>query len=86
MVRMQRVVCPACGQGHTFALPVGEPLAQAYGYSCPETGRPAAIGPQGQWQASEHPSQGAVALSPLVVAAEAPVTEADRVGGPAVRP
>jgi hypothetical protein len=71
MVRMQRVACPACGHGHTFSMPVGEPFAQAYGYTCPETGRAAAIGPQGQWQASEHPSQGAVALSTLGVAAEA---------------
>jgi hypothetical protein len=74
MVRMQRVVCPACGHGHTFSLPVGEPIAPAYGYTCPETGRGATIGSQGQWQASEHPSQGAVALSTLVVAAEAPTT------------
>ncbi len=71
MVRMQRVACPACGHEHTFSVPVGEPIAQAYGYTCPETGRAAAIGPQGQWQASEHPSQGAVALSTLGVAAEA---------------
>ena len=65
MVRMQRVVCPACGHPHTFSLPVGESTAQAYGYTCPETGRAAALGPQGQWQASEYPSQGAVALSKL---------------------
>lgn len=74
MVRMQWVVCPACGHGHTFSLPVGEPVARAYGYTCPETGRPAAIGVRGQWEAAEHPSQGAVVLSPLVVAAEAPTT------------
>ncbi len=65
MVRMQRVVCPACGHPHTFSMPAGESIAQAYGYTCPETGRTATLGPQGQWQASEYPSQGAVALSSL---------------------
>jgi len=72
MVRMQWVVCPACGRGHTFAMPAGGPAARAYGYTCPETGRPAAIGPRGQWPVSEHPSQGAVVLSPLGAAAGAP--------------
>jgi hypothetical protein len=72
MVRMQWVVCPACGHGHTFSLPVGEPVARAYRYTCPKTGRPAAIGLRGQWPASEHASPGAVALAPLGVAAEAP--------------
>jgi hypothetical protein len=64
-VRMQRVVCPACGHGHTFSMPVGQAQSAAYGYTCPETGQPASIGPRGQWQASEHPAQGAVELSPL---------------------
>ena len=74
MVRMQWVVCPECGRGHTFAMPVGEPAARAYGYTCPKTGRPAAIGPRGQWPVSEHPPQGAVALSPLGVAAAVPTS------------
>jgi hypothetical protein len=39
---------------------------------CPETGQPAAIGLRGQWKLSEHPAPGAVALSPLGVAAEVP--------------
>jgi hypothetical protein len=72
MVRMQWVVCPACGHGHTFSLPVGKPIARAYGYTCPETGGPAAIGLRGQWKLTEHPAPGAVVLSPLGVAAEAP--------------
>jgi hypothetical protein len=71
MVRMQWVVCPACGHGHTFSMPVGEPVAPAYGYMCPETGRPAAIGIRGQWAAAEHSSQGAGVLAPIGTAAEA---------------
>jgi hypothetical protein len=71
-VRMQRVVCSACGHSHNFSILVGEAMSPAYGYTCPETGRPAAIGPRGQWEASEYPAQGAVALSPIGVVAEAP--------------
>ena len=71
-IRMQWVVCPACGHGHTFAISVGEATSAAYGYTCPETGQPASIGPRGQWESSEHPAQGAVELSPLGVAAEPP--------------
>jgi|GEM_PF-2352677 hypothetical protein len=70
-VRMQRVVCSACGHDHNFSIPVGEAMSRAYGYTCPETGRPAAIGPRGQWETSEYPTQGAVVLSPIGVAAEA---------------
>ena len=69
-VRMQRVKCSACGHGHTFSIPVGEPMSRAYGYTCPETGRPAAIGSRGQWESSEYPAQGAVVLTPIGVAAE----------------
>jgi hypothetical protein len=69
MVRIQWVVCPACGRGHTFAMPVGEPAARAYGYTCPETGRPAAIGPRGQWPTSEYPSPGSVVLSAIEIQA-----------------
>ena len=65
MVRMQWVVCPACGHGHTFSLAVDGAVARTYGYTCPLTGQPAAIGPRGQWEASEHPPQGAVVLAPL---------------------
>ena len=72
MVRMQWVVCPACGHGHTFSLAAGAAVARTYGYSCPETGQPAAMGPRGQWEASEQPSQGAVVLSPLADGAEHP--------------
>ena len=72
MVRMQWVVCPACGHGHTFSLPVDGAVARTYGYTCPETGQPAAIGPRGQWEASEYPSQGAVVLSPLAGGTEHP--------------
>lgn len=72
MVRMQWVVCPACGRGHTFSMPAEDATARAYRYTCPETGRPAALGPRGHWPASEYPSQGAVALTPLGVAAKAP--------------
>ena len=72
MVRMQWVVCPTCGHGHTFSLAAGAAVARTYGYSCPETGQPAAIGPGGQWEASEYPSQGAVVLSPLADGAEGP--------------
>ena len=72
MVRMQWVVCPACGHGHTFSLPVGGPMARAYGYTCPETGRPAAIGLRGQWEASEHAAQGELVLSPIGIQAGAP--------------
>jgi hypothetical protein len=72
MVRMQWVVCPACGHGHTFSLPVGKPIARAYGYTCPETGRPAAIGLRGQWKLSEHPAPGAVVLSAIGIQAGAP--------------
>ena len=64
-IRMQWLVCPACGHGHTFAMSMGEPPSATYGYTCPETGRPASIGAQGQWEMSEHPAQGAVELSPL---------------------
>ena len=71
MVRMQWVVCPACGHGHTFSLAADDSVARAYGYTCPETHQPAAIGLRGQWEACEHPAQGAVALSPLGVVAEA---------------
>ena len=71
-IRMQWLVCPACGHGHTFAMSMGEPPTAAYGYTCPETGRAASISPQGQWEASEHPAQGAVVLCPLGVAAESP--------------
>jgi hypothetical protein len=74
MVRTQWVVCPACGRGHTFSLPAGHPVTRAYGYVCPETGLRSAIGPRGQWPASEHPAQGAVVLTPIVVPAEAPAT------------
>ena len=70
-VRMQRVVCSACGHSHIFSLPVGETMSRAYGYTCPETGRPAAIGHRGQWETTEYPAQGAVELSPIGVAAEA---------------
>jgi hypothetical protein len=69
-IRMQRLVCPACGHGHTFAMSMGEAPSAAYGYTCPETGRPASIAARGQWQASEHAAQGAVVLCPLGVAAE----------------
>jgi len=72
MVRVQWVVCSACGHGHTFALPAGDAMARAYGYTCPETNQPAAIGPCGHWRASEHPAPGAVALSPLGIEARAP--------------
>ena len=72
MVRMQWVVCPACGHGHTFSLPVGASVAPSYGYTCPETGQPAAIGLRGQWEASAYPAQGAVVLAPIVVGAGAP--------------
>jgi hypothetical protein len=72
MVRLQSVVCPACGHGHTFSLPVGGSVARTYGYTCPETGQPAAIDPRGQWEASEHPSQGAVVLEPIMDGAEHP--------------
>lgn len=72
MVRMQQVVCPACGHGHTFSLPDGGAVAHDYGYVCPETGRPASIELRGQWTASEHPAQGAVVLLPLAAAAESP--------------
>jgi hypothetical protein len=71
-IRMQRVVCPACGHGHTFSIPVGAAMSGVYGYTCPETGQSAAIGPQGQWESSEYPAQGAVELSPLGVTPEAP--------------
>jgi len=70
-IRMQRVVCSACGHDHNFSIPVGEAMSRAYGYTCPETGRPAAIGPRGQWETSEYPTQGAVVLTPIGVAAEA---------------
>ena len=72
MVRMQWVVCPACGHGHTFSLPAGESIARSYGYTCPETGQPAAIGLRGQWEASEYAAQGAVVLAPIGVVADAP--------------
>jgi hypothetical protein len=72
MVRMQWVVCPACGHGHTFSLAVGATVARAYGYTCPETGLPAAIGLRGPWKLSEHTAPGVVALSPIGVAAEHP--------------
>ena len=74
MVRMQWVVCPECGHGHTFSLPVGGAITRAYGYHCPRTGRPAAIGPRGHWAAAEHRSQGAIPLSPIGDAAEAATT------------
>jgi hypothetical protein len=70
-VRMQHVVCSACGHDHNFSIPVGEALSRAYGYTCPETGRPAAIGPRGQWERSEYAAQGAVVLTPIGDAAEA---------------
>lgn len=70
MARMQWVVCPACGHGHTFSLADGEPVARAYGYTCPETGQPAAIGLRGQWETSEYPAQGAVVLAPIGAPAE----------------
>ena len=70
-VRMQRVVCSACGHDHNFSMPVGEALSRAYGYTCPETGRPAAIGSRGQWEWFEYAAQGAVVLSPIGDAAEA---------------
>jgi hypothetical protein len=47
-------------------------MSGVYGYTCPETGQPAAIGPQGQWESSEYPAQGAVVLSPVGVTPEAP--------------
>jgi hypothetical protein len=72
MFRMQWVVCPACRHGHTFYLAIGATAAPVYGYTCPETGQPAAIGPRGQWEASEHASQGAVVLSPLADGTESP--------------
>jgi hypothetical protein len=84
MVRMQRVVCPACGHGHTFSLPVGEPIAPAYGYMCPETGRAATIGAQGQWQAFEHPSPGGG--GPLNARGRGGSPNRCRAGGPAVGP
>lgn len=72
MVRMQWVECPACGHGHTFSLPVGGPITRAYGYHCPRTGRPSAIGLRGQWAVAEHLSQSAIPLSPIGESAEAP--------------
>ena len=75
MVQMRWVVCPACGHGHTFSMPVGGSVARAYGYTCPETGLPAAIGLRGQWTASEYPSPRAVVLSPIGVVAEAQLTQ-----------
>ena len=74
MVRTQWVVCPACGHGHTFSLPVDESAARAYKYVCPETGLPSAIGLRGQWAASERPAPGAVVLTPVPVFAEALAT------------
>jgi hypothetical protein len=71
-MRMQRLICPACGKVHTFAMSMGQAPSAAYGYTCPETGRPASIGPRGQWEASEHPAQGAVAVRPLGAVAESP--------------
>ena len=72
MVRMQWVVCPTCGHGHAFSLPVDRTVARTYGYTCPETGRASAIGLPGQWESGEHPSQGAVVLSPLADGTESP--------------
>ena len=71
-IRMQRLICPACGKGHTFAMSMGEAPSAAFGYTCPETGRAASITSRGQWEASEHPAQGVVVLSPLGVVAESP--------------
>jgi hypothetical protein len=72
MVRMQWVVCPSCRHGHTFSLRIDEPAARAYRYVCPETGLPSAIGLRGQWEAADHPAQGAVVLTPIPAFAEAP--------------
>jgi hypothetical protein len=71
MVQMKWVVCPACGHGHTFSLPVGGVAARAYRYVCPKTGLPSAIGHRGQWAAFEDLAQGAVALTPILVVVEA---------------
>jgi hypothetical protein len=58
MLRMQWVVCPACGRGHTFSVAAAGPVARAYGYTCPATGHPAAIGLRGQWTPSADPRPG----------------------------
>lgn len=72
MVRMQWVVCPECGHGHTFFVPAGGAVAQRYGFVCPETGHPAAIDLEGHWMSSEFPGKGAVVLLALAVDAELP--------------
>jgi hypothetical protein len=69
---MQRLICSACGRGHTFSLPVGEALARAYAYNCPETGKTATMIARGQWEAAEHLSQGAVMLSAIPVVEASP--------------
>ena len=70
MVRTQWLICPGCGRGHMFSLPVGEALVQAYGFNCPETGKTGTMAARGQWQAAEHLPQGAVMLSAVSVAEE----------------
>jgi hypothetical protein len=72
MVRMQWVVRLACGLGHPFSLSSDGPIAQAYGYVCPETGRPAATDFQRYRMASEHPELGAVTLLPIMAVAQVP--------------
>ena len=72
-VRIQSLVCPACGHGHTFAMKVGEALSGAYGYTCPETGRREVISPRGRWELVEYHPQGSMELSPIEVPAGVPL-------------
>ena len=59
---MRYAVCPSCGRVHHFCLPPVDPVAQRYGYECPDTGQPAVLIPWGPWEVCDGRLGGAVML------------------------
>jgi len=59
------VTCPSCGRVHQFCLPPVDPVAQHYGFVCPETGGSATLAPWGPWDVCDARPTGAIELLPV---------------------